>query len=152
MYKTNIVTLTQAQRHQLKQLIAAGHGPARQLAHARILLKADQGPQGPGLPDAAIVQAVEVSLPTIQRVRQRFVKEGLEAALKRRLPRVPKAHKLDGRQEAQLIALACSEPPAGQIRWTLRLLADKMVELAYVDTVSYGTVRRVLKKTNSSHG
>lgn len=152
MHKKNIITLTQAERHQLKQLIAGGHGPARQLAHARILLKADQGPEGPGLPDAAIAQAVEVSLPTIQRVRQRFVQEGLEAALHRRLPRVPKARKLDGGQEAHLIALACSEPPAGQVRWTLRLLADKMVELAYIDSVSYGTVRRVLKKTNSNHG
>jgi hypothetical protein len=117
MHKKNIVTLTQAQRHQLKQLIATGHGPARQLAHARILLKADQGPEGPGLPDAAIAQAVEVSLPTVQRLRQRFVPEGLQAALQRRPPRVPKARKLDGRQEAQLIALACSDPPVGQVRW-----------------------------------
>jgi transposase len=122
------------------------------LAHARILLKADQGLHGPSCKDQDIAAAVELSRPTIARVRQRFVQEGLEAALERRLPNRQYLHKLDGHQEAHLIALACSSPPEGQGRWTLRLLANRMVELEYVDALSYETVRRVLKKTGSSPG
>lgn len=152
MSKKYTITLTETERNELKQMISAGKGRARRLAHARILLKADQGPQGPGLADGAIAEAVGVSRPTIERVRKQFVEEGLEAALNRRLPRSPHRRKLDGRQEAHLIALACSEPPTGRARWTLRLLADKMVELESVDSLSYGTVRRVLKKTNLSLG
>jgi transposase len=148
----NIVSLTQAQRQQLQGLIAAGTSPARTLTHARILLKADQGELGPGWKDQDIAAAVEVSLPTIGRVRQRCVKEGLEAALHRRPSRRQYQRKLDGGQEAHLIAVACGEPPQGQGRWTLRLLANRMVELEYVDSLSYETVRRVLKKTGSSPG
>ena len=146
--KKYIVTLTKAERQQLSHMIAAGKGAARRLAHARILLKADQSPDGPGLPDNAIAQAVEVSLPTIGRIRKLFVEEGLEAALNRRLPRRMYLRKLDGEQEAQLIAEACSAPPAGHSRWTLRLLADRLVEMEVVDSVSHETVRQVLKKTN----
>lgn len=146
------VSLTQEEREFLHDLISARKGPARRLAHARVLLKADEGPGGPGWPDDKIVEAVEVSRSTIERVRKLFVEDGLDAALNRRRPRMSKQRKLDGRQEAQLIALACSKAPEGQKRWTLRLLADKMVELEYVDDLSYETVRRVLKKTRSSHG
>lgn len=152
MSKKYIVTLTKPEREQLKNLIAAGKGPARQLAHARILLKADQGADGPAWFDDTIAQAVEMSVPTVQRVRQRFVAEGLDAALARRHPRRKYWRKLDGHQEAQLVALTCSTPPEGQAQWSLRLLADKMVELEYVDDLSYQTVRRVLKKTSLNPG
>ena len=147
----NIVTLTQEQRSQLQDLISAGTGPARTLAHARILLKADRGEHGPGWKDKDIAAALEVSRPTIARVRQRFAGAGLEAALHRRPPNRQYPRKLDGRQEAHLVAVACSTPPDGQGRWTLRLLANRMVELELVDTLSYETVRRALKKTNSEH-
>ena len=152
MRKRYVVTLTEAEREQLEDLIAAGTAPARKLAHARILLKADQGPGGPGWVDEAIAEAVEVSQPTVARVRRQHVEAGLEAALTRRRPRREYRRKLDGEQEARLIALACGAPPEGQGRWSLRLLADKLVELAVVDAVSYQTVRRLLKKTNSSPG
>jgi transposase len=152
MKQRYMVTLTQAQRQQLKDLISAGTGPARALAHARILLKADQGDHGPGWKDEDIGAALEVGRPTIARVRQRFAREGLEAALHRRSPNRQYQRKLDGRQEAHLVAVACSAPPEGQGRWTLRLLANRMVELEHVDSLSYETVRRVLKKTGSSPG
>lgn len=152
MRKRYIVTLTKAEREQLEQLIAAGTAAARKLMRARILLKADQGPDGPGWGDQAIAEAVEVSQVTVARVRRQLVEQGLEAALNRRPPRREYRRKLDGAQEAHLIALACSAPPAGHGRWSLRLLADKLVELAVVEDISYQTVRRVLKKTTSSPG
>ncbi len=150
MHKRYPVLLTEAARDHLKRLIAAGTAPARQLTHARILLKADQSPEGPGWVDERIAEAVEVSQPTVARVRRQSVEEGVEAALHRRAPRREYHRKLDGEQEARLVLLACSQPPAGAARWSLRLLADKLVELAVIDTVSYQTVRRVLKKTRSS--
>jgi len=151
MHKHYVVTLTTAERDSLKRLLAAGTASARKLTHARILLKADQGPEGPGWGDQAIADAVEVSQPTISRVRKHYVEHGLEAALNRRPPTREYVRKLDGVQEAHLIALACAKPPTGQARWSLRLLADKLVELEIVeDTVSYQTVRRILKKTRSS--
>jgi transposase len=151
MKKTYPVILTEAQREQLKSLIAAGTAPARKLTHARILLKADQSTdEGPGWVDEAIAEAVEVSQPTVARVRKQYVQEGLEAALNRRAPRREYHRKLDGEQEARLVALACGQPPQGQTRWSLRLLADKFVELEAVEEISYQTVGRVLKKTNSS--
>lgn len=152
MRKEYLVTLSQEERQHLKQLIAVGSAPARTQTHARILLKTDQGPDGSGWKDEDIARAVEVSPATVGRVRQRFAREGLEAALHRRPPNRQYRRKLDGRQEAHLIALACGEPPQGQGRWTLRLLADQMVELEHVAALSYQTVRRVLKKTNSSPG
>ena len=152
MKKRYVVALTQAQRGQLQDLISAGIGPARALAHARILLKADQGDQGHGWKDKDIAAAVEVSCPTVGRVRQRFASAGLEAALYRLPPDRLYQRKLDGRQEAHLVAVACGTPPEGQGRWTLRLLADRMVELEHLDSLSYETVRRVLKKTVSSPG
>jgi transposase len=150
MEKKYTVILTDTERDNLKRLIAAGTAPARKLTHARILLKADQGSEGPGWVDEQVADAVEVSQPTVSRVRKQYVEEGLEAALNRRPPNREYHRKLDGEQEARLVALACSEPPEGQARWSLRLLADRMVELEVVDDLSYQTVRRTLKKTNLS--
>ena len=151
MHKRYRVMLTPTERDHLQHLLAAGTESVRKLTHARILLKADQGPQGPGWVDQAIADAVEVSQPTVSRVRKQYVEEGLEAALNRRPPTREYVRKLDGVQEAKLIALACAKPPTGQARWSLRLLADKLVELEIVEeAVSYQTVRRMLKKTRSS--
>lgn len=152
MHKRYPIVLPESERIYLKQLIAAGTAPARLLTHARILLKADQRPDGPGWVDERIAQAVEVSQPTIARVRRQYVEQGLEAALHRRAPNRVYQRKLDGAQEAHLVALACSEPPTGQARWSLRLLADRMVELHDFERLSYQTVRRVLKKTNCALG
>jgi len=152
MKKRFAVTLTDTERDHLLELLAAGTAPARLLLHARILLKADQGPGGPGWVDERIAEAVETSQPTVSRVRKQCVQEGLEAALQRRAPTREYRRKLDGALEARLIALTCGEPPEGQARWTLHLLADKLVELELVEDISYQTVRRVLKKTNSSPG
>ena len=149
MKKKYPVILSDTERAELKNLIAAGTAPARKLTHARILLKADQSPEGPGSVDDTVAEAAEVSQPTLSRVRKQYVEEGLEAALNRRPPNREYHRKLDGKQEARLVALACSEPPdEGQARWSLRLLADKMVELEIVEEdISYQTVRRTLKKT-----
>lgn len=152
MHKHYVVALSTDERMHLEALIAAGTAPARKLTHARILLKADAAPDGPGWVDDRIAEAVEVSQPTVARVRRQYVEQGLEAALNRRGPRREYRRKLDGQQEARLVAVACGQPPEGQARWTLRLLADKLVELEVVDEVSYQTVRRVLKKTRSSRG
>ncbi len=147
------VTLTAQERQDLQDLIAAGKAAAQKLAHARILLKADAAPDGPGWADDRIAEAVEVSPATIERVRQRFVEQGLEAALvRKRQDRPSRERKLDGKGEARLVTLACSEPPTGRAAWTLRLLADTLVELEVVDAVSHETVRQVLKKMNSSRG
>jgi transposase len=146
------VTLTEEERTMLQTLIAAGTAPARTLTHARILLKADQGPAGPAWPDAIIADALDVSSPSVARVRERLVEQGLTAALQRQRPSGQRQRRLDGVQEAHLVALACGTPPEGQQRWSLRLLADRLIELEVVDTVSHETVRQVLKKTNSSRG
>src|SRR5919199_788160 len=149
MKKKYPVILTEAEREQLKNLIAAGTAPARKLTHARILLKADQSTEGPGWVDERVADAMETSQPTVARVRKQYFEEGLEAALNRRPPKREYHRKLDGEQEAHLIALACSQPPEGQARWSLRLLADKLMELEIVEGISYQTVRRTLKKTPS---
>jgi transposase len=147
------VTLTAAERNSLQDLIAAGKASAQKLAHARILLKADAAPGGPAWMDTRIAEAVEVNVTTVERVRERFVEHGLEAALvRKKQDRPSRERKLDGQAEARLVALACSDPPLGRARWTLRLLADKLVELEVVDTVSAETVRQVLKKMSSSRG
>jgi len=144
------VTLEPDERGELEKLISRGKGAARRLAHARILLHADQGEGKPGKIDAEIAEAVGVSVTTIERVRQRFVEEGLEVALSRRPPRRLYLRKLDGEAEARLIALACSPPPEGQARSTLRVLAERMVVLGYVEAVSHETVRTTLQETNSN--
>jgi len=147
--KRYIVTLTAEERQGLHDLIDAGKAAAKKLAHARILLKADAADGGPAWPDHRIAEAIEVSTATIERVRQRFVEQGLDAALVRKPQARPsRLPTLDGRAEARLIALACSAPPEGRAVWTMQLLADKLVELEVVPTVSDETVRRALKKTS----
>ncbi len=152
MYKKYHVALSAEQRQYLKALISTGTHPAATLRHARILLKADAAPGGPAWTDAQISEAVEASLRSVLRVRQTFVQAGLERALRRQRPRGPFPHKIDGEVEAHLIALVCSAPPAGRARWTLRLLSDRLVELVDLESVSYETVRRALKKTHCSPG
>jgi transposase len=144
------VTLVADEREQLRALLARGKADVRKLKHAQILLKADEADDRPGWDDERIAEALEVGAATVERVRRRFVEEGLASALSpyRGGKRIY-ARKLDGEQEAYLIALACSTPPETHGRWTLRLLAQRMVELQYVDAVSYETVRQTLKKTRS---
>jgi transposase len=151
MRKQYVVRLLPAERTLLGELIAAGTAPARTLTHARVLLKADRGADGPAWTDARIAEAVETSPATVARVRRRWAEGGLDDALRRR-PTGPRARKLDGAQEARLIALACSAPPAGRARWSLRLLAERLVELEVVAGIAPNTVRTVLKKTSSSRG
>ena len=148
MKKKYIVTLTEEEQRILREMLSRGKAAARKLMHGRILLKADAGPGGPNWNDAAIAEGLEVGRATVERVRKRFVEEGFEASLQRRKPRREYARTLDGDGEAHLIALACSPAPEGRSRWTLRLLADRMVALEYVDAVSKDTVARTLKKTN----
>lgn len=152
MLKKYCVRLSAAERTQLTKLISAGKAAARALSHARILLKADQGPDGPAWIDADIVTALEVSVRTIERVREAWVTEGLEAALYPRPARAHRPRRLDGEQAAQLFTLACSSPPDGKARWTMRLLANRLVELAVVDGIAPETVRQTLKKTHSNLG
>jgi transposase len=142
------VTLTPEERSDLLQLISTGKAAARTLMHARILLKADTPPGERGLFDVDIAAAVESSVSTVERVRQRFVEEGLAVALTPRPPTAARPTKLDGRGEAQLLAVACSEPPGGRAHWTLKLIASRLVELEVVEAISYETVRRVLKKVS----
>ena len=147
------VRLDRDERDYLIDLTSSGTESARKLTRARILLKADEGEFGPAYADKQIKEAVEVSIPTIERTRKTFALEGLTAALtpKKRL-KPPRPQKFDGEKEAHLIALACSEPPEGASRWTLRLLAEKMVELNHFSTVSHETIRRTLKKTHLDLG
>jgi transposase len=152
MKKKYIVTLTPEERRELQALISRGKAAARKLMHARILLKADAGDEGSGWQDAEIAEGLDVGTATVERVRKEFVEEGLEAALERKKPRRQYQRKLDGDGEARLIALACGRAPEGYSRWTLRLLADRMVALEHVDGISYETVRRALKKTSLSLG
>lgn len=147
MPKKYVVTLSRQQRDECTQLIRAGTVPARTLMHARVLLKTDSGQHGPGWTDQAISEALDISTTTVANIRKSLVSEGLELALTHYRPAARHyQRKLDGHQEAHLIALACSPPPEGRTRWSLRLLADKMVELSYVDSISYVTVGRTLKK------
>jgi transposase len=153
MVKRYVVELTDEQRQHCQALVSAGSRPARSLRHAQILLKADAGPGGPGWTDSAIGEAFGVTTVTVARLRRIMVTEGLEAALSHyRGPNREYRCKLDGHQEAHLLALAQSTPPEGHRRWSLRLLANQMVELEYVDTLSYQTVRTVLKRGHCSLG
>ncbi len=146
------VALTEAERAQLRTLVGAGSAPARMLTRARILLKANQGEGGAGWTDAAIAGALEVHSTTVARVRRAYVEAGVDAALERKRPDRVYPRKIDGAAEAHLVAVACSNPPAGRERWTLRLLADELVRLEVVETVSYETVRRTFEQTRSSRG
>ena len=150
--KKYVVTLTAEEREQLHELVSNDKAAAKKITHARILLKADAAPGGPGWQDQEIADALDVGTATVERLRRRFVEEGLDAALGRKKQLNRKPPVLDGAAEARLIALACSAPPEGRVCWTLRLLADKLVELEVVPAVSYETVRRTLQKTRSSRG
>jgi hypothetical protein len=147
-----VVRPTAAERTELDELIRTGKRAASVLIHARILLEADVGPGGPDWDDERIAEAVACGASPVYRVRQGFVEEGLAAALFRKKPTGRQYRKLDGVQEAQPIAVACGTPPAGRSRWTLQLLADRLVELEVVESVSPECVRMTLKKTHSSPG
>ena len=145
-----IVRLTPEQRQELEKLVATGRRSAAMLTRARILLKADA--DGDGWADDRIAEALDTSASTVARVRKKFVQQGLQVAIGRQRPTGRQYRKLDGAQEAQLAAVACSLPPEGQARWTMKLLADKLVELEVVEAIDPATVWRTLKKTRSSRG
>lgn len=142
-----VVRLTEEERKQLEGLVRTGKAAAAKRLKAQILLKADAGPEGSGWTDRQVAEALEVSGANVHGTRQAYVEQGLEAALERKRRSGNSRRKLDGAQEARLIALACGPAPAGRARWTLRLLADKLVELEIVDSTSKDSVHRVLKKT-----
>ena len=146
--KKYIVRLSGEERQSLSTLVSSGKGPARMFTRARILLKADVSTDGPGWPDEKIADALDITIQTVERVRKQLVEEGLEAVLSRRkyVQKVSRK-KFDGDAEAHLVALACSEAPEGYARWSLRVLAGRMVELGYVESISHEAVRRTLKKT-----
>jgi len=146
MAKKYIVRLTTDERSELENVVNKGKIAAYKRIHAQILLKADISPDGPGWTDQKISEAFNVNIKTIERVRQRLVEKGLEGAINRAKSQKSSHKKLDGELEAHLVALTCSEPPEGSARWTLRLLADRMIELEYVDSLSHESVRQVLKK------
>lgn len=145
-----VVRLTEEERQTLRQLVAGPRVARDKALRARMLLKADV--DGPGWGDGQIADAFDVGASTIHRLRQQLVEDGLAAALHRHPPRGTKPRKLDGAQEAHLVAIACSQAPGGRTSWTLRLLADKLVELALVDSICPETVRKTLKKMTSSPG
>ena len=146
------VTLTPAERAELDQMVRTGESAASKLAHARVLLLADEAEGGPARSDGQVAEALGVSRNTVCRVRERFVQQGMAAALARAPTSRVYVRKLDGRGEARLVALACSPPPPGRADWTMRLLADRMVVMGHADELSSETVRRVLKKTRRSRG
>jgi transposase len=150
MRKSYVVVLSPEERDRLEKLISTGRTSSKRQIRARILLKADASEAGPAWSDEQIGEALEISVSTVARVRKRSVEQGLATVLDRGVVRRPFRRRLDGEQEARLLAIACSTPPEGRARWTLRLLADKMVELEVVESISYETVRRALKKTRSS--
>ncbi len=143
------VVLNEEQRQYLEKITSSGKVSARQMKRAQILLKSDVQVNWPY---ERMMEAFNVSAVTIAKVRKTFVEQGLEVALQRKKPDREYEHALDGEGEAHLIALACSEPPAGRAKWSLRLLQDRFVKLGHVDSISYETIRRVLKKTNSNPG
>ena len=153
MVKKYVVELETVERKELEGMINRGQAAARKILHARILLKADSRAGGPGWKDEQIADAFGVAVRTVELIRKRLVEEGLEEALNRRQRASGiSRRKLDGRAEAKLIALACSAPPAGRKRWTIRLLADQLVRLEIVESIGRETVRATLKKTRLSHG
>jgi len=149
MNKKYVVRLEAGERERLEKLVSVGKAAARKLTHARIRLQADESEGGPGWANRQIGEGLSVGIRTIEGLRQRFVEQGLEAALERKKraePPVPR--KLDGEQEARLVAVCCSQAPEGRRRWTLHLLADRLVELRIIDSISYETVRQTLLKTS----
>ena len=152
MNQKYIVKLTEAERYQLKQMLSAGTASVRKVRRAQILLKSDSSPEGPNWSYQAICEAFNVSEPTISEVRRTYTEGGWESAVNRKKPEREYEHRLDGVAEAHLMALACTEPPEGYERWTLRLLKDRMIKLLYVENVSHETIRTTLKKKNLSLG
>lgn len=152
MEKKYLVELSASERSELEKIVSHGKALARKIQHAQILLKADQGPWGPAWTDQQIAEGFGLNIRTIERVRERLVLHGLEDALVRRQSEQAPRCKLDGAAEAKLIALACTPAPEGRRRWTIRLLADKMVQLEIVDSLGRETVRQTLKKTKLSLG
>lgn len=152
MQKRYLVTLTTEERTELRAMVSVGRAAARKLTRARILLLADEAEDGPAKSDPEIVDALGCGRATVERVRKQFVEEGVEATLSREPTMRTYERRLDGTAEAHLVAIVCGSPPEGRARWTLRLLADRMVALGHVESVSYETVRMTLKKTSSSLG
>jgi transposase len=151
--KKESIELTKEQRAELEEVIKKGTARARKIQHAHVLLKIDSSEAGSNWSDQQVKEAFEVSIPTIWRIRQRFLEQGLNDALNRRpQPERPEKRKIDGEQEAHVIAVTCSQAPEGYKRWSMRLLADKLVELGYFEKISHDTVWVALKKINSSHG
>ena len=147
--KRYIVRLEPEERERLQRLVSVGRAAARKLTHARVLLQSDESTAGPGWPDKQIADGLGIATRSVERIRQRFVEEGLESALDRKKQcRPPRERILDGAKEAKLVAVCCSKPPEGRRRWTLKLLSDRLVELNVVESISYETVRRTLKKTS----
>lgn len=142
------VDLSKEEREQLKAIISKGSHSAQQFRTAYILLNCDEGAYGEKLINAQVSSVLQISMRMIDRVKQRFVEEGFEACLDRKPLSKTKPKKADGEVEAHLIALSCSKAPEGFSRWSLRMLADKMVQMEYIDSISYETIRKVLKKTN----
>lgn len=151
MEKRWIVELSQDERQQLEQLINKGNVSGYKIKHAHMLLKADEGEYGPSWPDTRIAEVYNTSESTVRNLRKRLVEKGFETALERE-KQTHRRIKFDGEVEAKLIAMACSQPPEGTSKWSVRLLADRLVELEIVDEISHMTVQRVMKKTNSNHG
>jgi transposase len=147
-----VVRLSTEERESLEALVKTGKGAADKRLRAQILLKADVGEEGPGWADTRIAEAFDVGPSTVHRLRQRLVEEGLDTALVRKPSRQVRRLRLDGEKEARLIAVACAKAPEGYARWTMQLLADQLVELKVVERISDETVRRTLKKMNSSPG
>ena len=152
MEKRYRVTLTEQERQDLQKLVSTGKAAAKKLVRGRIMLLADQSEGGPTKSDAEVCEALGCGRATVERVRKQFVEDGLEAALQPPPALRVYERRLDGKAEAHLVALTCGAPPEGRARWTLRLLADRMVALEYVEAISHETVRRTLKKTSSSRG
>ncbi len=152
MEKFYRVTLTVEERQELRALVSKGKAAARKLVRARILMLADQAEGGPAQTDPEIVKSLRCGRVTVERVRKQFVEEGLEATLDPKPTSRTYVRRLDGKAEAHLVALTCGAPPEGRGRWTLRLLADRMVALGYVESVSHEAVRQTLKKTSLSRG
>ena len=151
MNKKYVVESTSEERKRLRELVKKGKVAGYKIRHGQMLLKADQGKYGPKWSDVAIVESFGGHKTTVERLRQRFVLQGLKAALERQ-KRSSREGKFDGEAEARLIALACSEAPEGRSEWSLRLLADKLIQLGVVDSCCHMTVQRTLKKTNLSRG
>jgi len=150
--KKYIIDLSPEERNYLEETTNKGKTAAYKMNHARILLKADINQEGEGWTDSKISESLNIGHATIERVRKRFVEEGMESALNRREQKKRRLRIIDGEKEAYLIAIACSETPVGKSNWTLQMLADKMVELKVVEQVSTETIRQTLKKTNSNPG